>query len=153
MPAMSETIVASARSTASPDTVWQVLGDDFFAIADWASTVTHSSAMTPLPAGPGASRRVVAGATVLLENVTEWQPGALLAYELAGLPPIVRRVENRWEIGADGEGSTVALRCTVEPGPRPPMRLAAKVLAKRIAKTNRSLLTDLVARTQQEAAS
>ena len=148
-----ETAVATTRTSAPPAAVWQVLGEGFFAIADWADAVAHSSAMTPTPAGIGASRRVVAGGAVLLENVVEWEPGTVLAYELAGLPPVVGRVENRWEIGSDGAGSTVSLRCTVEPGPRPPMRLPAKVLAKRIAKTNRSLVADLVARVEQETAS
>jgi len=37
------------------------------------------------------------------------------------------------------------LTATIQPGPKPPMKLAAKAVARRIGKTNRSLVDDLIA--------
>ena len=101
--------------------------------------------MTATPAGLDASRRVQVGSTVLLENVTEWEAEASMAYEATGLPPIVRRFENRWTLTPDGDGTAIELVGTLEPGPRPPMKVAVKVIARRVAKTNQSLVDDLVA--------
>lgn len=148
---MSEQVISTGRSAASPAQVWAVLGD-YFRLATWASQIDHSSAMTSTPAGPGASRRVQVGSAVLLEEVTEWEPGAVMAYEATGLPPVVSRFENRWTLTPDGEGTAIELVGTIEPGPRPPMKVAAKAIARRVAKTNQSLVADLVAATNQEHA-
>ncbi|MEM9464742.1 MAG: SRPBCC family protein [Actinomycetota bacterium] len=146
---MTEQVTATARCAAPPAAVWAVLGD-YFRLASWASAIDHSSAMTATPAGPGAVRRVQVGTAVLLEEVTEWDPAATMAYEATGLPPVVRRFENRWTLTEDGGGTGVELVGTIEPGPRPPARAAAKVVARRIAQTNRSLVDDLVAAAEQE---
>ena len=147
---MSEQFSAAATTAASPAAVWAVLGD-YFRLATWASQIDHSSAMTATPAGPGASRRVQVGSLVLLEDVTEWEPEAAMAYEATGLPPVVHRFENRWTLTPDGDGTAIELVGTLEPGPRPPMKAAVKVIARRVAKTNRSLVDDLVAAVEKES--
>ena len=118
---------------------------DYFSLADWASAIDHSSAMTAAPAGMSASRRVATGAGVIIENVIDWKPPTAMAYEIVGLPPVVSRVENRWELRPSGAGTTITLTCIVEPGPKPPMKVAAKAVARRIAKVNESLVSDLIA--------
>ena len=148
---MTETVVHRGRSAAPPDAVWAVLGD-YFALATWASAIDHSSAMTATPAGPDASRRVALGSTVLLENVVTWEPSAEMAYEILGLPPVLRRVENRWRLTPDGDGTAIELTATITPGPRPPMKLAAKAAGRRIGSTNRSLVDDLVAASERKQA-
>lgn len=150
---MTETASARGQTSAPPSVVWRLLGEDFFGLATWATAIGHSSAMTATPPGMGASRRVQAGGAVLLENVVDWAPESALAYEIVGLPPVVRGVENRWELEADGSGTSITLTCAVEPGPKPPMVVAAKAVARRIAKTNESLVADLIARAELEAAS
>ena len=147
---MSEQVVSSRRSSAPPAEVWRVLSD-YFGLATWASEIDHSSAMTATEAGPGASRRVQVGSTVLLENVIDWEPEAGMAYEIVGLPPVLRRVENRWTLTPDGDGTAIELVATVEPGPRPPMKIAAKAAARRIGRTNRSLVDDLAAAAERNA--
>ena len=73
------------------------------------------------------------------------KPPTAMAYEIVGLPPVVSRVENRWELRPSATGTSVTLTCIVEPGPKPPMRVAAKAVARRIGKVNESLVADLIA--------
>ena len=138
------TEVLHSRSLAAPiDVVWSVLAD-FPRLAEWAPMITHSSAMTQNREGVGAVRRVAIGRTIVLERITEWEPGKVLAYELEGLPRIIASVSNRWVLVADAASTTVSLTTLVEPGPRPPMKAAAAVAARRIGATNKSLLDGLV---------
>lgn len=127
---------------ASPDAVWDVLGR-FDALATWADPIDHSSALGENETGVGASRRVQTGTLVLVEVVTIWDPGVRLAYEVQGLPPVVSRVVNEWTIEPQDGQSRVALVAHITPGPRAPMRLASRVLARRLGATNERLLVDL----------
>ena len=147
---MSEQFTVSGRTSADPGAVWAVLAD-YFRLATWASQIDHSSAMTATPSGPGACRRVQVGSAVLLETVTDWETESVMAYDATGLPPVVRRFENRWTLTPDGDGTSIELVATVEPGPRPPMKLAAKAAARRIGRTNRSLVDDLAAAAERNA--
>ena len=145
---MTETVSTSVDADIPADRAWTLLSD-YFALADWAAAIEHSSAMTDTPAGMGASRRVATSAGVILENVVDWKPPTAMAYEIVGLPPVVSRVENRWELQPSGTGTTITLTCIVEPGPKPPMKVAAKAVARRIGKFNESLVSDLIAAAQE----
>jgi uncharacterized protein YndB with AHSA1/START domain len=134
------TEVLHSRSIAAPaSAVWSVLAD-FAQLANWAPVITHSSAMTQTSEGVGTMRRVAIGRTILLERITEWEPEKILAYELEGLPPIIASAVNRWVLDDQGASTSVSLTAVVEPGPRPPMKAAAAVAARRIGATNSSLL-------------
>lgn len=146
---MIEHLVKTGRTSADLETVWAVLSD-YFQLHTWASAIDHCSAMTDTAAGPDASRRVVVGSAVLLENVVEWEPGEVMAYEIVGLPPLLRSVQNRWVLTADGEGTSIELTASVTPGPKPPMKVAAKAIARRIGATNQSLVDDLITRAEKE---
>lgn len=141
---MAEPVTTSIDATISLDGAWAVLSN-YFAIADWSSSIDHSSALTAAPAGMSASRRVATSAGVIIENVIDWNPPTAMAYEIVGLPPVVSRVENRWELRPSSVGTSVTLTCIVEPGPKPPMKVAATVIARRIGKVNESLVADLIA--------
>jgi len=132
---------------APPAAVWEMLAR-FDRLAEWATSVDHSSLLTARAEGVGTERRVQAGSMVLVEEITVWEPESRLAYVLRGLPPVVSEVVNDWMIEADGDGSRVALTAHITPGPRPPMRLAARVLARRIGASNAGLLTDLARATK-----
>ena len=127
---------------ASPSEVWKRLSD-FARIGEWAGAVDHSSPLTAQAEGVGASRRVQSGSTVLVENVIEWHPDSTLAYQLVGLPAVVDRVVNRWTLEPVGDATRVTLTAEVTPGPRPPMRLAAPAVARRLGAVNRTLIDDL----------
>ncbi len=127
---------------APPDAVWTVLAD-FGAIAEWAPNVDHSSPMTDPSTGVGAARRVQVGRLTLVERVVAWEPPTSLAYELEGLPPVVSGATNTWTIEPAAGGSTVTLTTRVEPGPRPPHRLAAKLVARKLAGASDELLAGL----------
>ena len=147
---MTEHVVKTGRSSAAPEAVWAVLGD-YFQLHTWASAINHCSAMTATPAGPDASRRVVVGSNVLIEDVVEWEPNQVMAYEIIGLPPVLRSVQNRWVLTPDGDGTAIELTAAIEPGPRPPMKVAAKGAGQMIGRTNKSLIDDLVTRSEKEA--
>jgi uncharacterized protein YndB with AHSA1/START domain len=138
------------RVAAPPAVVWKVLAD-FARIAEWTPEVDHSSYMTGQNEGVGTSRRVQVGSMVIVETITEWDPEHRLAYELIGLPPVLSQVVNAWEIEADGDGSRVVIIGDITPGPRPPMRLAAKAVARRFGSTNEKLLAGLAAAAEEAA--
>lgn len=127
---------------APPAAVWKLLAQ-FDRIAEWSSAVDHSNYLTAREEGVGAGRRTQVGSMVLREEITVWEPEVRLAYALQGLPPIVKEVVNDWTIVPDGAGSIVGLTARITPGDRPPMKLAARVLARRVGATNAGLLADL----------
>ena len=118
---MSETVVASGIACA-PEAVWAVLAD-FGGISRWAPNVDHSCLTTEQPEGVGTVRRVQVGRNALLERVVEWEPGRRLAYEIEGLPAVVRSVTNTWELEGSGGATTVTLTSQIDTGPRPPHQL------------------------------
>jgi carbon monoxide dehydrogenase subunit G len=129
---------------ASPVEVWAVLAD-FEHLADWAPGVSHSSAMTPVPPGLGATRRVQAGPVTLVETITVWAPDRALAYELSGLPPIAGAASNRWTLAPNDSGTDVTLTIGIEPRAKPLSKIAARLVSRRIAVANRALLAALAA--------
>ncbi len=146
------TEVAHSRVIAAPTTVvWAVLAD-FPSLAEWAPAITHSSSMSDATEGIGMVRRVAVGATILLERVSEWEPEASLAYEVEGLPPVVASVVNQWTLSPEGAGTAVTLTATVEPGPKPPMKVVAALAARKIGSTNKMLLDCLAAEAEKRGA-
>lgn len=138
---------------ASPDEVWAVLAD-LGSIGAWADNVDHSCLLRGgddgSGAGIGATRRVQVGRRALVERVVIWEPTRRLAYEIEGLPPVVRRVQNEWRLeGVDGDAgdrpsrTTVTLETTVDCGARPPQKLVARLLANRLAKDSETMLAGL----------
>ncbi len=135
--------VTNETNVAAPaEAVWAVLSD-FDRIADWAREIDHSCRLSQRSEGVGTERRVQVGTNVVLERVTVWEPEQTLAYEIVGLPSLVSRVVNEWTLEPDGDRTRLALTATVEPGPKPPMKLAARLLAKQMGSVNQRLLSDL----------
>lgn len=137
--------VVESRSSTIPapaEEVWRVLSA-FDRIGDWFPDVDHASYLTDGQAGVGTARRVQMGRTVLVERITEWDPPHALAYDLEGLPPVVGGATNRWTLAEDGDRTRVTLTSTVDPGFRPPGRVVARLLARRLAKADEAMLTGL----------
>lgn len=137
----------TAAITAPPDAVWNVLAD-FGAIVTWAPDVDHSCLLTEQATGVGAARRIQAGRTTLVETVTEWTPPAggepgVLAYRLDGLPKVIRSVTNRWVLTPSDTGTSIVLTSTVDAGPRPPQRLVARLVARRLAAASDEMIAGL----------
>ncbi|WCO66910.1 SRPBCC family protein [Iamia majanohamensis] len=149
------TDVVRARTIARPpEEVWDALAD-FGAIATWADRVDHSSLLRPGAGGGaadvGAERRVQVGRSALLERVVESDRPDALAYDIEGLPPVVRRARNAWSLTSAGDGATaVTLTSTVDCGPRPPQKLVARLVGRRMGKESDSMLAGL-ARTLEGA--
>ena len=137
---------------ASPAAVWALLAA-FDRLAGWAQEIDHSCQLTERREGVGTERRVQVKSNVLLERVTVWQPEETLAYEVVGLPNVVSRVVNEWTLRADGGHTQLALTAQIEPGPKPPMKLVARLLARQMGSVNQRLLRDLDAAATRIASS
>lgn len=137
---------------ASPAVVWALLAA-FDRLASWAQEIDHSCQLTERREGVGTERRVQVKSNVLLERVTVWQPEETLAYEIVGLPNVVSRVVNEWTLRADGDHTQLALTAQIEPGPKPPMKLVARLLARQMGSVNQRLLRDLDAAATRNASS
>lgn len=135
-------IAEKVTVTRPADETWMVLAA-FATIASWAPNVDHSCLVTEHADGVGAVRRVQVGRNAMLERVVEWEPGRRLAYEIDGLPPIVRSATNTWRLEEVGASTTVSLTSTVDTGPRPPQQLAARVVGRMLARASRQMLHGL----------
>ena len=128
--------------------VWEVLAD-FDGLAVWADNADHTCWLDePAADGQmvGRARRVQAGRVVLVERITVWEPPSRLAYDLGGLPPVVRSAVNEWRLVADPAGSDrtiVTLATHVDCGPRPPQQLVARLVGNRLAKASDVMLDGL----------
>ncbi len=128
--------------------VWDVLAD-FDRLAVWADNADHTCWLDdPLDDGEmvGRARRVQAGRVVLVERITVWEPPARLAYDLGGLPPVVKSAVNEWRLAvdpADNERTIVTLATSVDCGPRPPQQLIARIVGRRLASASDTMLDGL----------
>ena len=129
---------------ASPAEVWALLAA-FDRLAEWAEEIDHSCQLTERGEGVGTERRVQVRTNVVLERVIVWQPTEALAYEIVGLPNMFSRVVNEWTLTADGDHTHLTLTAQVEPGPKPPMKIVARLLARQMGSVNQRLLRDLEA--------
>jgi hypothetical protein len=128
--------------------VWDVLAD-FGAIGSWADNVDHSCILSSGVDGAavGTTRRVQVKRDTLVERIIEFDPPHVLAYDIEGLPRLLRRVINRWTLAASaGDSSVVTLTSTVEIGPRPPQKLAERVVCRVMARQSDSMLAGLANR-------
>ncbi|MCP3991888.1 MAG: SRPBCC family protein [Actinomycetia bacterium] len=135
-------VTRSRQVVADPAMVWEVLGH-FGAISQWAPNVDHSCLMSDQTEGVGTVRRVQTGRTTLVEQVTEWEPGSTLAYTIEGLPALVRSVVNRWTLDASNRGTLISLSSEIDTGPRPPQRLVARVVGRKLATESEKMLDGL----------
>jgi carbon monoxide dehydrogenase subunit G len=134
---------------ATPEIVWNVLAD-FAAIVVWAPNVDHSCLSTEQPSGVGTARRIQSGRTTLVETVTEWAPPTgdepgVLSYRLDGLPKVVRSVTNSWRLTPSDGGTAVTLTSTVDAGPRPPQKLIARLVGRKLAAASDEMIAGLTA--------
>lgn len=122
---------------------------DFGAIVSWADNVDHSCILCSGPgrAVVGTTRRVQVKRYTLVERITEFDPPHTLAYDIEGLPRLLRRVANRWILAANSADSvTVRLTTTVDIGPRLPQRLAERLVCQVVARQSDSMLAGLANR-------
>ncbi len=130
----------------APALVWTTLSA-FGGISSWAPNVDHSSLLrerTEQPDRIGLVRRIQMGRRTVLERVVRWDCGAALAYEIEGLPKVVRWARNEWRLDGDGpERTLVTLTSSVDCGPRPPQELVARLVGRRMAAEGERLLAGL----------
>ena len=133
---------------ARPQEIWDVLAD-FGSLSSWADNADHSCILLHGPdGGPvGTVRRVQMKRDTLVERITEFDPARALAYDIEGLPSRLGSVTNRWTLAAGaGDSTAVTLTSTVDIGPRPPQKLAERVLCRFLARQSDSILTGLANR-------
>ena len=127
--------------------VWDVLAD-FGAISSWADTCDHSCILSAGAEGAplGTTRRVQVKRDTLVECIIEFDPPRALAYDIEGLPRLLRRVSNRWTLASSGDSCEVTLTTTVEIGRRPPQKLAERVVCRVASRTSDVMLAGLANR-------
>jgi hypothetical protein len=141
------TSTASHVSVTAPvEVVWELLAD-FAGISGWASNVSQSSLLTPTPPGLDAVRRVQVGRAALRETVVRWEPGRVLAYDIAGLPAVVTSARNTWTLGHGGSGTAVTLTGDVETRGGP---LVARLVARQVGKAGDELVRSLAAHLRRQ---
>lgn len=111
-----QVVDAHARSAAPRDAVWELVADGvgWARWGTWTQTTLEREG-TPAPDGVGGIRRMLAERrfmgreVVAREEVTVFQPPALLGYRLlSGLP--LRDYEGRIELTDDGGGTRIRWR-------------------------------------------
>ncbi len=131
-----------ARIDSPAEEVWRTLAD-FGRISEWAPDLDHSCLATEAATGPGVTRRVQAGRTVLLEHVLIWEPGERLGYCIEGLPRAVRQAETTWVLERSGDRTVVKVVNQLDAGSRPAQRLLARLLGRAMARASRRMLGGL----------
>lgn len=145
--------IQRARTIGAPvQEIWDLLAD-FGALSSWADNADHSCVLyRGLDGEPvGTARRVQIKRDVLVERITEFDPPRALGYDIDGLPRRLRRVANRWTLvpaapDCQPDSTVVTLTSTVDIGPRPPQRLAERVLCRVLARQSDSMLAGLANR-------
>ena len=113
-----------------PNAVWDVLAD-FGSISSWADNIDHSCILNHGNEPVGTTRRVQIGRNTLVEQITEFEPTRVLAYDVEGLPKRLLRFNNRWSLQPADDGTTVVtLTSTVEIGSGPIQKLAERVVCR-----------------------
>ncbi|HVA02945.1 MAG TPA: SRPBCC family protein [Acidimicrobiales bacterium] len=127
----------SARSTASAQMIWPLVGD----VSRWKewTLMTRSYLLRegdPAPDGMGALRRFAVGPGGSTEEVVVWDPPHHLGYvAVKGLP--VRHYRADVHLDEDGTGTVVTWRCSVEPlipGTGAMLRLGLRTMVRSFAR-------------------
>jgi uncharacterized protein YndB with AHSA1/START domain len=142
--------IQRTRTIAAPvQKIWDVLAD-FGSISSWAANIDHSCILTSGPAG--TARRVQVKRNALVERITEFDPPHALAYDIEGLPRLLRTVTNRWTLTAASAGlansTVVTLTSTVEIGSHPSQKLTEHVLCRFLARQSDVMLSGLANRAE-----
>ncbi len=135
-------VIRTRRIEAGPDEVWAALAD-FGSISRWAPDVDHSCLLSDQLDGAGTVRRIQSGRTTVVERVVDWEAPTSLAYRIDGLPPIVRSVVNRWTIEGANGAAEVSVTTEIDAGQRPPQRLAARAIGRRLGRVSEKMLAGL----------
>lgn len=137
-------VVTRTRTiAASPEQIWEVLAD-FGAVSTWAPNADHSCLMSAGGGGVGITRRIQTRRMTLVERVVTWDEPKTLAYDIEGLPPVVRSARNEWRLEPAGAKRTVVtLTSASDCGPRPPQKLIARIVGFRLAKASAVMLAGL----------
>jgi carbon monoxide dehydrogenase subunit G len=136
----------SRTIAAAPQAVWEVLAD-FGAISCWAPNIDHSCILVRRDEPLGTARRVQIGRNALVETITEFEPQRVLAYNVDGLPKLLRRFNNRWSLRTAGDADTVVtLTTTVEIGPGLVRSLAERAVCRIQTRQTDTMLAGLAHR-------
>jgi hypothetical protein len=81
----------------------------------------------------------------LLETITEWVEGETLSYDISGLPPVIRSLNNTWTLEDVGPETLITLTTRVQVAAGPLGNLLSRVAAKALSRNFRQLLDGLSA--------
>ena len=125
----------------SPTEAWEVLsacGE----ISSWASNVSHSCLLSGQQEGVGTFRRIQTGNSSVTEHVTRWDDSRFLAYEIRGLPPVLKEITNTWTLEPSEVGVQLSLTVEIIPIRRPATPIAG-IASLIFGRINSGMLKDL----------
>ena len=102
--------------SASADTVWRILADEYALVGQWARAVSSSApnpAAAPLPGAAVGGRVCTASIGEVTETITVFDPASrTLAYDAKArsMPFFVRGLSGHWTVRPAGSASEVGLR-------------------------------------------
>ncbi|MCP3975491.1 MAG: hypothetical protein GY720_13485 [bacterium] len=144
-------LLLEQRINAPADSVWQVLGTQFADIAEWATFVKSSRAISQkevpasftVPAAAPVPGRETMTKVKVVEVITAFSDeDRSLTFEGTGLPRIIRRAQDIQSVAAEGENtSTVTFEIDFDfVGP---FAAFSPILRRRMTKTFGGILVDL----------
>ena len=130
---------------ASADKVWQILGDDFNNVSNWASAVIDSTAIPDQPEGSGRVCNVK-GFGQVTESIYHYDDNNReLSFILAGgkVPFFMRKIDNTWGVTPKGENRS-ELQVNVDITLMPVFKqLMTGMMTKQMTKQADGLLSEL----------
>ena len=135
------TVTRKTNVSCSLDEAWEILSA-FGEISGWATNVSHSCLLSHQQEGEGACRRIQTGNTSVTEHVTKWENSRYLAYEIRGLPPILKKITNTWVLEPSEVGVQLSLTVEIIPIRRPATPIAG-IASLIFGRINSGMLKDL----------
>ena len=137
MAAVTKKINVSCQLTEA----WEVLSA-FGEISAWATNVSHSCLLSQQKEGIGATRRIQTGSSSVTEHISKWENSKYLAYEIRGLPPILKKITNTWVLEPSEVGVQLSLTIEIIPIRRPATPIAG-IASLVFGRINSGMLKDL----------
>lgn len=122
---------------ASPENVWEVIGERWDEIDRIVPSISHSELIDGTEVGAGAARRCdltepSVGMEFVAERLIAWDPPRTFTYEMIDPPFPLRRLGNKWTVEARDTGTRLTMEPFAELRARPLMRWLEGIVLRRM---------------------
>ncbi|TPW12676.1 MAG: hypothetical protein FD127_2516 [Acidimicrobiaceae bacterium] len=144
-------ISTTTTINAEADHVWKILGEDFLAVARWATSIDHSTANPLATAGPadapadGRSCTIAGFGTTDERLVTFDRSSRTMSYSVAAkkIPPFVKGMLNEWSVEPAGNGKALVSSRITADAKGILGAMVAPMMRMKLRKTADEIFTDL----------